>query len=378
MKVMVVIGTRPEAIKMAPVAIELNRRGVDHVVCLSGQHRELVARALERFDVRPDIDLDLMTPGQTVAGVAHRVIEAMDEVIADTRPDWLLVQGDTTTVAAAALCAAWNRVQVGHVEAGLRSGDRQQPWPEEINRIVAGHVADRHFAPTRGAVRALLREGIDPEDVVLTGNTVIDALEIQRGGDPGHASVVHEIPADSQLLVVTAHRRESFGAPLRSALTAVARLAADRPGLTVVYPVHPNPNVGAVANELLGRLPNVLLTEPVDHTEMVALLDRADVALTDSGGIQEEAPALGTPVLVMREVTERPEAVAAGAAMLVGTDTETIVNQVAKLLDDPAAHASMSAGVSPYGDGLASQRIVASLLGEALEEFDPSPGEPAR
>ncbi|MCB0992808.1 MAG: UDP-N-acetylglucosamine 2-epimerase (non-hydrolyzing) [Acidimicrobiales bacterium] len=370
MKVMVVIGTRPEAIKMAPVALELAKRGVDHVVCLTGQHRELVRQVLQRFDVEPHIDLDLMTPGQTVAGVAHRVIKAMDEVIAVSKPDWVLVQGDTTTVAAAALCAAWNEVAVGHVEAGLRSGDRKQPWPEEINRIVAGHVADRHFAPTVGARDALLREGIDPAQIVLSGNTVIDALEFQRMNDPGPNSVVARVPETSQLLLVTAHRRESFGKPLRDALGAVARLAATRPDLCVVYPVHPNPNVGAVATELLGGLDNVLLVDPVDHTEMVALLERATVALTDSGGIQEEAPALGTPVLVMREVTERPEAVAAGAARLVGTDTATIVEQVSLLLDDTNAHAAMSIGASPYGDGHASRRIVASLLGEPTDEFD--------
>ncbi|MCP3936719.1 MAG: UDP-N-acetylglucosamine 2-epimerase (non-hydrolyzing) [Actinomycetia bacterium] len=371
MRILVIVGTRPEAIKMAPVVHELRRRAIDHLVCLTGQHRELVQQVLDSYDMSADIDLDLMTPGQTVVEVAQRVLTAVEPVLTRTRPDWMLVQGDTTTVAAAALCAAWSGVKVGHVEAGLRSGDKTQPFPEEINRIVAGHVADRHFAPTTAAHNALLAEGVPARDIVTTGNTVIDALHFQRAVAPSPRSLVHRLDPHTKLMVLTAHRRENFGQPLRDALGAVAHLARQRSDLAVVYPVHPNPNVGAVARELLGNLDNVFLIEPVDHPEMVSLLTRAHLALTDSGGIQEEAPALDTPVLVLRDVTERPEAVSSGAARLVGTNSDHIISEVSRLLDDPVAHRSMCVGTSPYGDGLASRRIVSSLLGEAIREFSP-------
>ncbi len=313
-----------------------------------------------------------MRPGQTPTGVAARVLAELEPVLDAVRPDWLVIQGDTTTVMAAAIAGAYAKVPVAHLEAGLRTGHRHQPFPEELNRLIAGSVADLHLAPTATARDALLTEGKDPASIVLTGNTVVDALLWSRTVDvelpPG--SPVHRIDPGRRLIVLTAHRRESFGAPLRGALGAVAALARERTDeVQILYPVHPNPNVRSLAHELLGHLENVVLCEPLDYLDLVRALDASFLVITDSGGIQEEAPALGKPVLVLRDVTERPEAVTAGVARLVGTDPTMIAESVRSLLDDPTTYAAMAQGSSPYGDGHAAERAVAAMLGEPVDPF---------
>ncbi|HEY7060511.1 MAG TPA: UDP-N-acetylglucosamine 2-epimerase (non-hydrolyzing) [Chloroflexota bacterium] len=384
---MTVFGTRPEAIKLAPVIRELQRRGADgpveSVVCVTAQHRQMLDQVLDLFTLQPDYDLAVMEENQTLAGVAAAVLTRLEPVLARERPDWVLVQGDTTTVAAAALAAYYAGARVGHVEAGLRTWDKWRPFPEEINRRVAGVVADCHFAPTAQARHNLLAERVPAEQVVVTGNPVIDALRWVADLDaPAEARTIlrraglgaASSPGEARLIVVTAHRRESFGQPLEDvclALREVARRGAG--GVQIVYAVHLNPNVWEPVHRLLGDEPGVTLVPPVAYSTLVHLLKRAYLVLTDSGGIQEEAPGLAVPVLVLREVTERPEAVDAGTVRLVGTDRERIQAETDRLLADPAAHAAMSRAVNPYGDGLASQRIVAALLGEAVEPFEPRP-----
>jgi len=352
-----VIGTRPEAIKMAPVIQRLRREPwCDCLVILSAQHRELADQVLELFGIRPDDDLAVMRANQTLAGLTSRLIERFDEALARLRPDALLAQGDTTTSMVAALCSFYQRVPFGHVEAGLRTGKLYGPFPEEMNRLVAARVARWHFAPTDEARRNLLREGIAPESVLVTGNTVIDALldVAARCSEP-------PLPRGLRLVLVTAHRRENFGAPFENVCRAIRHLADTRPDVQFLYPVHPNPNVKDFALRTLGSHPRIHLTEPLDYCAFVAAMKHAHFILTDSGGVQEEAPALGKPVLVLRQETERPEAVAAGVVRLVGTDFERIVAESTRLLDDSAHYASMAHGVSPYGDGRAAQRIVAAL-----------------
>lgn len=365
MRVLSVVGTRPEAIKMAPVIQELARHAgrVEARVCATAQHREMLDQVLGLFGIVPDVDLNLMQPGQTLSEVAARVLLALDPVLVEWRPDWLLAQGDTTTVMAAALCAHHNRVRVGHVEAGLRSYDRANPFPEEMNRVVADHAADLLFAPTAQAQDNLLREGICADRIRVTGNTVIDAL-LQVAASPWQPpgdDPLHSLDPDKRLLLVTAHRRENFGAPLLDIISALRDLAA-RGDVQVVYPVHLNPNVRGPVYQALGGVPGVILTPPVDYRRLVYLLKRSALVLTDSGGIQEEAPSLGVPVLVLRQVTERPEGVAAGTARVVGTDRDRIVAEASRLLDDPAAYREMAQAANPYGDGHAAGRIVQALL----------------
>jgi UDP-N-acetylglucosamine 2-epimerase (non-hydrolysing) len=355
-----VFGTRPEAIKMAPVVAELHRRpGLDCAVAVSGQHREMLDEVLDLFEIVPDHDLDIMTIGQTPSQVAARVLGAVDGLLAKTEPDWVLVQGDTTTAMAVALGAFHARVRVAHVEAGLRSHDRLHPFPEEVNRRLVSSAADLHFAPTPSARANLLAEGVADADVVVTGNTVVDAF-VDVAGRPFDVAgtPLAGLPlGDGRLAVLTAHRRESFGAPLREAFEAVRTLAERYGDLRVVYPVHPNPDVQHLAHEVLGSVDRVHLVPPLDYRTFAGLLARSYLILTDSGGIQEEAPSVGVPVLVLRDVTERPEAVEAGTARLVGTSAGRIVGEAARLLDDPAAHAAMSAAENPYGDGRARIRI---------------------
>lgn len=364
-RVLSIIGTRPEAVKMAPVIRQLRQApGLRSIVCVTAQHREMLDPVLSLFDIRPEFDLDLMRPDQPLADLSSALFSGLDPVLREVRPDWVLVQGDTTTVMAASLLAYYHRARVGHVEAGLRTGDKWQPFPEEIHRRVAGVVADLHFAPTAWARDNLLREGVPPGLVFVTGNPVIDALldVASRPYDPATGPLAR-VPWDRRLLLVTAHRRENFGRPLEDIFTALRRLAETYgQGLTIVYPVHLNPNVQEPARRILGDVPNVLLLPPLDYLPMVHLMKRAHLVLTDSGGIQEEAPALGTPVLVLRRVTERPEALEAGTARLVGTDSERIVSETRRLLDDDQAHASMAHAVNPFGDGHAAERIVAALL----------------
>jgi UDP-N-acetylglucosamine 2-epimerase (non-hydrolysing) len=363
-RVLSVLGTRPEAIKLAPVVRELARRpGLVSRVCVTGQHREMLAPVLGLFGMHPDVDLAVMRPDQTPTQVAAAVLAGLERVFADERPDWILVQGDTTTVAAAAWAAYYARIRVGHVEAGLRTGDKWQPFPEEVNRRMASVVADLHLAPTEQARQNLLREGIDPAAIVVTGNPVIDALHwaSEMPCDLSQGALA-QLDWGKRILVVTAHRRENHGAPLRQICLALREIATAYPDVAIVYPVHPNPNVTGPVYSLLGQVPGVVLLPPLDYLPFVHLLKRSYLVLTDSGGIQEEAPGLGKPVLVLRNVTERPEALEAGTARLVGTEQASIVREVGLLLDDRGDYASMAHAANPYGDGHAAERIVDALL----------------
>lgn len=349
---------------MAPVVAELARQpGVQSRVLVTAQHRGMLDQVLDIFAIRPDHDLNIMQEDQSPTDVAAEVLNRLEPILQAERPDWVLVQGDTTTAMAAALGAFYARVRVGHVEAGLRTYDRANPFPEEINRVIADHVADLHFAPTQAARLALLKENIPAERIHVTGNTVIDALQVIVARRlPSVNGRLPEIPAGKRLVLITAHRRENFGAPLQAIVAALRELAGRR-DVHLVYPVHPNPNVRLPVAAALEGLPNVSLLPPLDYLSFAHLMSRAHLILTDSGGIQEEAPGLGVPVLVMRAVTERPEALAAGTARLVGTDRSAIVAEASRLLDDPAAHAAMARAVNPFGDGRAAKRIVSILLG---------------
>ena len=365
MKILTVVGTRPEAIKMAPVVKELGKYPdeLQSVVCATAQHREMLDQVLGVFDIRPDYDLNVMLPGQTLSQVTANILTRLDQVVAQERPDWVLVQGDTTTVMVASLVAYYHHVRVGHVEAGLRTNDKWQPYPEEINRRLTDVLADLYFAPTERNRQNLLREGVPPEAIVVTGNTVIDALlmtvrRLKQEKDRSPKWVRN----DQRLILVTAHRRENFGQPLIRICRALAEIAALYPSdVQLVYPVHPNPNVLGPVHEKLGNIPNITLTEPLDYYDFVRLMSEAYLILTDSGGLQEEAPSLSVPVLVLREVTERPEGVAAGVVKLVGTDDRAIVTQVTTLLEQDQVYRQMARGANPYGDGRASQRIVDAL-----------------
>ncbi|MBI4631820.1 MAG: UDP-N-acetylglucosamine 2-epimerase (non-hydrolyzing) [Chloroflexi bacterium] len=360
MKIISVFGTRPEAVKMAPVVAELRKhKSVESKVLVTAQHRDMLDQVLDVFDIKPDYDLDVMQDNQTPTDVAAEVLKHIQPILRQEQPDWILVQGDTTTVLAASLAAFYSRVKVGHVEAGLRTHDRYNPFPEEINRVLADQLSDLHFAPTETSKKALLREGIEAKRVHVTGNTVIDALKFIVA-QPFNGSLPH-YPADKKLILITAHRRENFGEPFADMLRAMKNLA-DRDDTHLIYPVHPNPNVKNAAHAVLGKHPHVTLLPPMDYFAFAHLMGKAHLILTDSGGIQEEAPGLGVPVLVMRHVTERPEAVEAGTAKLVGTDTKVITDEAAKLLDDPAAHAKMAKAVNPFGDGHSAERIVKILL----------------
>ncbi len=365
LKVLSIFGTRPEAVKMAPVVNRLSvTKDVESLVCVTAQHRQILDQVLDLFAITPDFDLDIMRPDQSLADLTATVIQGLDTIVSETQPDWVLVQGDTTTVMAAGLLAFYHHVRVGHVEAGLRTGDKWQPFPEEVNRKVTGVVADLHFAPTKQASDNLLCEGVNAASIVITGNPVIDALyEIAERPYGFDHPVFQAISEGRRLILVTAHRRENFGEPMERIFEALREIADRyREDVHLVYPVHPNPNVREPAHRALSGIPNLTLTEPLGYQPMTHLMKRAYLVLTDSGGLQEEAPALGTPVLVLRRVTERPEAVQAGTACLVGSDTEKIVLETSKLLDDPEAHRAMAQAVNPFGDGHAAERIVKALL----------------
>jgi len=357
----VVLGTRPEAIKLAPVIRELKRdRSRWRVkVVATAQHRELLDGVLALFEIDSDIDLDIMRPDQDLFSLTEKALHGLGEAFAALKPDLVLVQGDTTSVFAGALAAFYGQIPVGHVEAGLRTELRYSPFPEEINRRLAGVLSDLHFAPTRRASWNLRHEGYDESAITVTGNTVIDALMAMAGR--GDSPLPEGVDTGKDLVLVTAHRRESFGAPMERAFGALARLADLHPECQIVYPVHPNPRVRRAADENLGASRNILLLEPMDYAPFVSLMKRAKLILTDSGGIQEEAPSLGVPVLVLRSVTERPEALHAGTVKLVGTDPETIVAEADRLLTDPDYHRQMASAVNPYGDGRASERIVSAI-----------------
>jgi UDP-N-acetylglucosamine 2-epimerase (non-hydrolysing) len=376
-KVLSIFGTRPEAIKMAPVvkALETHSERVQARVCVTAQHRQILDQVLDLFDIKPDYDLDIMLENQSLAQVTASVFTRLDAVLAAEDPDWVLVQGDTTTAMAASVAAFYRRVKVGHVEAGLRTGDKHHPFPEEINRRVAGVVADLHFAPTAWARDNLLKEGAPPETIRVTGNPVIDALlnVAARPYDPDTGPLAG-LPWDRRILLVTAHRRENFGGPLEDICAALIEIARRYPNdVHIVYPVHPNPNVQTPVHRLLSGVPNISLIAPLDYLPMVYLMKHCTLVLTDSGGIQEEAPGLGKPVLVLREKTERPEGVEAGTVRLVGTRTEVVIAEACRLLDDPAAYRHMAQAVNPYGDGHAADYIVNALLEAENANENPTP-----
>lgn len=354
-----VLGTRPEVVKMAPVigALAASPR-FETLLVNTGQHRELLSETMALFELRPDVSLELMQPGQRLAGFFGRCVDALDRALDDAKPAAVIAQGDTSTVFAAALVAFYQNLPFFHVEAGLRTGNFRNPFPEEMNREIASRFAALHFAPTAAARANLLAERVPDVAITVTGNTVIDALLMVR-----KRAIPHGIPLSTgkRLIVVTAHRRENFGAPMRAMLRALATIATRWPDVEIVYPAHPNPEVRRAIRDTLGEQHRVRIVEPIGYGPFVTLLDAATLVLTDSGGIQEEAPALGKPVLVMRDETERPEAVTAGVAALVGTDEHRIVEATGRLLDDPQAYARMAQGASPYGDGHAAARIVAAI-----------------
>ncbi|MBE0660508.1 MAG: UDP-N-acetylglucosamine 2-epimerase (non-hydrolyzing) [Bryobacteraceae bacterium] len=362
--ILIVFGTRPETIKLCPLVRRLRQQPERFrvTVCVTGQHRHLLDSALAAFGVQPDIDLEVMTPNQSLGSLSARILERLDPVLASIEPDFLVVQGDTTTTFAAALAAFYRSVPVGHVEAGLRTGDLQEPFPEELNRVLTTRLSALHFAPTAQAAARLRAESTPEGSIVVTGNTGIDALlwvkgQLDAGALQGYAG---DLPPGRHLILVTAHRRESFGEGFDRICTALARIA-ERGDTGIVYPVHPNPNVREVVSRRLGGLPGITLIDPLDYVPFVDLMSRASILLTDSGGVQEEAPSLGKPVLVMRDKTERQEAVEAGTAVLVGTDTGRICAEVGTLLDNPEIHASRTGIHNPFGDGCACPRIADAI-----------------
>lgn len=363
-----IFGTRPEAIKLSPLILALkNHPEIETHVCVTGQHREMLDQVLEVFGVVPDVDLELMQPNQTLAGLTAKAISAIDGYLTKLKPDMLLVQGDTTTVFCAALCAFYHRIPIGHVEAGLRTWNKFSPFPEETNRVLATHLSTLHFAPTNNSRNNLVREGISPDRIYITGNTVIDALYLALDKVKANPSVIPSLPKEimtnGQLLVlITGHRRENFGEGFNNICSAIKSLASQFPKVAFVYPVHLNPNVQEPVFRLLDKKRNIHLIEPLSYLPFIALMNRATIILTDSGGVQEEAPSLGKPVLVMRETTERPEAVEMGTVNLVGTSKEKIIYTASRLLTDEKAYNAMANAVNPYGDGKATGRIIAACL----------------
>ena len=367
-KVLTVFGTRPEAIKMAPVVLELAKHPeqIKSVVCVTAQHREMLDQVLDIFKLTPDYDLNVMQPGQTLSTITSNVLAGMEEVIKKERPDVVLVHGDTTTTFATALASFYSQVKIGHVEAGLRTYNKYSPFPEEINREFTSLVADFIFAPTELSAENLRREGKRPETIFITGNTAIDALKttVHKSYD----NPIFEWLGESELILLTAHRRENLGEPMRRIFKAVRRLAEDLPNVKVVYPVHLNPKVREVADEVLSGCEKVKLIEPLEVVDFHNFMNRAKIILTDSGGIQEEAPSLGKPVLVLRDTTERPEGIEAGTLKLVGTDEQAIYAEALNLMTDAQTYAKMAEAKNPYGDGHASERIVKTLIEQLSDD----------
>ena len=362
LRVMSIFGTRPEAIKMAPLVLELGRRaGLESVVCVTAQHREMLDSVLDVFGIRPDYDLNVMQSGQTLSDITARVLHGLEGVFAEAKPDLVLVHGDTTTTFAAALAAFYAHIRCGHVEAGLRTFDRWSPWPEEMNRRMAAQLAELHFAPTQRNADNLRREGVT-EGVFVTGNTVIDALAYTAHGEGFESQELRSLPLDERrVITLTCHRRENYGEPMRQIFAAVRRVAETHPDTLTVYPVHLSPVVREAARACLSGVDNIALIEPLSAVDMHRLMAKSCLVMTDSGGLQEEAPALGRPVLVLRRETERPEAVEAGTVRIAGTETESIVRLAGELLDDKAAWERMAHAVNPYGDGHACERIADAI-----------------
>ncbi len=369
MKVLTVFGTRPEAIKMAPLAIKLaQQEGIDARVCVTAQHREMLDQVLGLFEIKPEYDLNIMKPGQDLTDVTTNILQGIKPILAEFKPDVVLVHGDTATTFATSLASYYQQIPVGHVEAGLRTGNIYSPWPEEANRKLTGAITTFHFAPTETSQQNLLNEAVAPENITVTGNTVIDALldvSAKLKNDTALNSEMEErfsfLNKDKKLILVTGHRRESFGGGFERICKALAYTAEQHPSCQIVYPVHLNPNVQEPVNRLLKGVPNITLIEPQDYLPFVYLMNQAHIILTDSGGIQEEAPSLGKPVLVMRDTTERPEAVSAGTVKLVGTDVDKITTSLNRLLTDEKAYEEMSFAHNPYGDGKACERIIEVL-----------------
>lgn len=375
MKILLAFGTRPEAIKMAPLVKFLdNQREFDVKVCVTAQHREMLDQVLELFDIRPDYDLNIMKPGQTLSGVTSEILSRIEPILTEFKPDLVLVHGDTTTSFCVTLAAYYQRIAVGHVEAGLRTGDLYSPWPEEANRKLTAAIASLHFAPTQKSQANLLREGVTSNKIHVTGNTVIDALlwvkkrlETDLALSQSLRERFHSLRDDARLVLITGHRRENFGEGFERICDAIRSLAFHYPNVDFLYPVHLNPNVREPVGRILNGIENIHLVEPQEYLPFVYLMMRAHIILTDSGGIQEEAPSLGKPVLVMRDTTERPEAIAAGTVRLVGTDSKAIFNEVSSLLDNQVEYKRMSVAHNPYGDGRACMRIVNLLKSNLIE-----------
>jgi UDP-N-acetylglucosamine 2-epimerase (non-hydrolysing) len=376
-KIITIFGTRPEAIKMAPLIKELEKREeIESKVCVTAQHREMLDQVLELFDIKPDFDLNIMETKQTLTGITNKVLEGLEEVFKEEKPDMILVHGDTTTTFAGSLAAFYQQIKVGHVEAGLRTFNKYFPFPEEMNRKLTGSLADLHFAPTKGSKENLLREGIKENDIYITGNTVIDAMKhtVEENYIFENDELNH-IDFSKKVIMITAHRRENWGEGIQNICIALNKIVEENSDVELIYLVHLNPVVKDVVFERLGGKDRIHLLSPLDTKETHNLMNKSFMVMTDSGGLQEEAPHLGKPVLVLRDVTERPEAVEAGTVKLVGTDIEQIVNEANELLRNPEAYFKMSKSINPYGDGIASERIVEAILkhfnlsSRVVEEF---------
>ncbi|MDR3832425.1 MAG: UDP-N-acetylglucosamine 2-epimerase (non-hydrolyzing) [Phascolarctobacterium sp.] len=382
MKLMTVFGTRPEAIKMCPLVLEMQKYPdfIEPIVAVTAQHREMLDQVLQLFAIKPDYDLNIMTAGQTLYDVTGRALAGLKDVLAEAQPDMVLVHGDTTTTFVGALASFYAQIPVGHVEAGLRTGNKFSPYPEEMNRKLTGAIADIHFAPTSTSKNNLLKENIDPAAIVVTGNTVIDALQTTVKADYRFtdSGLQKALAGGKRLILVTTHRRENLGEPMRHVYQALRKVLENHPDVEAIFPVHKNPKVREIVDEELGKLAQVHLIEPLDYEPFANLMAKVDIVLTDSGGIQEEAPALGKPVLVLRDTTERPEAVDAGTVKLVGTAYDDVLRETSLLLDDSKYYQSMAEAANPYGDGRACERIIRKILHEngydikILSEFSPN------
>lgn len=360
-KVMTIFGTRPEAIKMAPLVKELkSRKEIECIVCVTAQHRQMLDQVLETFEIKPDFDLNIMKPGQTLSDITSRALKGVEEVIREVHPDIVLVHGDTTTTFAGALAAFYNQVDIGHVEAGLRTWNKYSPYPEEMNRQMVGVMADMHFAPTENSKNSLLKEGKKPETIYVTGNTAIDALKTTVNKE--YTNPIFDWLGNDRLILLTAHRRENLGEPMRHMFKAIKRIVDEFDDVKVIYPVHLNPKVRMVADEILGNDSKVKLIEPLEVIDFHNFINRSYLILTDSGGIQEEAPSLGKPVLVLRDTTERPEGIKAGTLKLAGTNEQTIYTLTKELLTNVEIYEKMSSASNPYGDGKASKRIADAII----------------
>lgn len=379
---MTVFGTRPEAIKMCPLVLEMQKYPdfIEPIVAVTAQHREMLDQVLQLFAIKPDYDLNIMTAGQTLYDVTGRALAGLKDVLAEAQPDMVLVHGDTTTTFVGALASFYAQIPVGHVEAGLRTGNKFSPYPEEMNRKLTGAIADIHFAPTSTSKNNLLKENIDPAAIVVTGNTVIDALQTTVKADYRFtdSGLQKALAGGKRLILVTTHRRENLGEPMRHVYQALRKVLENHPNVEAIFPVHKNPKVREIVDEELGKLAQVHLIEPLDYEPFANLMAKVDIVLTDSGGIQEEAPALGKPVLVLRDTTERPEAVDAGTVKLVGTAYDDVLRETSLLLDDSKYYQSMAEAANPYGDGRACERIIRKILHEngydikILSEFSPN------